>query len=88
MINEAVRILKPGGLFVFIEKEESGILPLIDQFFPRTVLSGKVAGSDSTAGSGKSKKLGRRKQKKMEMEIVKLQELYINLVHPTEKMKV
>jgi hypothetical protein len=67
IVNEASRMLKAGGLFVFIEKEDSGVIPLVEKFFPQNVMAGR---SKITGGSaGKGKKLGRRKQKKLEMEL-------------------
>lgn len=71
-VNEAVRILRPGGLFVFIEKEDSETEALVDKFFPQDVTAGKVVGGGEREGDvGKKKnqkKLGRRKRNRLERE--------------------
>lgn len=72
-VNEALRILRPGGLFVFIEKEDTGVEALVDKFFPQDVIAGKVAGGNKRGdGSGKKKKkLGRRKRIQQQAEVVR-----------------
>jgi hypothetical protein len=69
IINEAARMLKAGGLFVFIEKEDSGVMPLVEKFFPQNVVAGRSKIAGGSAGKGKDKKLGRRKQRKLDMEL-------------------
>ena len=66
IINEAARMLKAGGLFVFIEKEDS--VMLVEKFL-QNVVAGRSKIAGGSAGKGKDKKLGRRKQRKLDMEL-------------------
>lgn len=65
-VNEAVRVLRPGGLFVFIERQDCGIEALVENFFPQDVSAGKViGGSANTAAIGGGRGRRGREKKKM-----------------------
>jgi len=59
VVNEALRMLKPGGLFVFLEPGGDDVLELVKKFFPEKIEievvedGGEDAGSSSSSGKKK-----------------------------------
>lgn len=63
-VNEAFRMLKPGGLFVFLEPGGEDVLELVSKFFPLVIeepVAAQAPEDAASGGGGGGKKAGRRK---------------------------
>jgi hypothetical protein len=62
LLNDAYRVLKPGGLFVFMEPDGDGQkIPAITTVFPKDIIKKAEAGEEE-AGGEQQKKRGKRKK--------------------------
>lgn len=51
VVNEAFRLLKPGGLFVFLEPGGDDVLELVGGFFPKEIVEVVAVGKSKAAGA-------------------------------------
>lgn len=76
LLNEVYRMLRPGGVFVFVEPESKETISLLEQTFPREIVP-TTSSKDSKVGGKLESKLKNKKYKKkqtLEMELNEMSE--------------
>lgn len=71
LLNEVYRMLRPGGVFVFVEPENKDTMSLLEQTFPREIVqsTNTKAIKDGTKFESKMKNRKYKKKQTLEMEL-------------------